>query len=414
MRDVLTDLPQTEGPCRAAPEGEVRGQAAPGRRLRKKRKDAGCKRGRYRRRDGPDGGCAGEAEPADRDSGGSGMAAAGGGEGWGAKPAPRKQPTQSGRGSGEASPQDESVKEFGQLLSRDEKSAKTSTRGRGGEARKRGRKARCDGGGVPRGGPSEDKSAVCDACGKEVRSQRALSAHRAQQHAERRHGCPTCGEAFPKRWQLRLHVYKHTGERPFSCDTCAATFTRNYCLQQHVLNVHGGSDGRPAHVCDKCGKSFRQLGSLRTHLRLHSDERPYRCEFCPLTFAQGGSLSSHRKVHTGVKPHRCEECGAAFAHAGNLRVHLRVHSGQRPYVCPDCGFGAVTSSQLKRHAWTHTGQRPAPVTCQVCRGVLSSSGKLSRHMRNVHGVETAAKRNRLPTHGAAVPAVPAVPKTSDQ
>jgi KRAB domain-containing zinc finger protein len=48
-----------------------------------------------------------------------------------------------------------------------------------------------------------------------------------------------------------------------------------------------------------CSKSFRQQGTLKTHMGIHSEERPYGCNVCSKSFSQKVSLKTHVPIHTG-------------------------------------------------------------------------------------------------------------------
>ena len=58
---------------------------------------------------------------------------------------------------------------------------------------------------------------------------------------------------------------------------------------------------RGQHECDVCEKSFRDSNSLKAHMRIHTNEKPYECEVCEMKFRHSGSLKTHMRIHTNEK-----------------------------------------------------------------------------------------------------------------
>jgi len=58
----------------------------------------------------------------------------------------------------------------------------------------------------------------------------------------------------------------------------------------------------------------------------NTEEKPYKCDMCDNAFRQLGHLKTHMRVHTGDKPYKCDVCDKAFRRSGDLSVHMRVHS----------------------------------------------------------------------------------------
>uniref|UniRef100_A0A673BF98 C2H2-type domain-containing protein n=1 Tax=Sphaeramia orbicularis TaxID=375764 RepID=A0A673BF98_9TELE len=48
-------------------------------------------------------------------------------------------------------------------------------------------------------------------------------------------------------------------------------------------------------ICDQCGKKFTQSAHLKSHLSVHTGERPYACSICSRSFIVQYSLKLHMK-----------------------------------------------------------------------------------------------------------------------
>ena len=65
-----------------------------------------------------------------------------------------------------------------------------------------------------------------------------------------------------------------------------------------------------------------------------------------------GTLTSHIKSHSSERPHACpvEGCEKRFTKASKLKLHVRTHTGERPFVCSfEVGIQSLAVSFLVSH-----------------------------------------------------------------
>ena len=94
--------------------------------------------------------------------------------------------------------------------------------------------------------------------------------------------------------------------------------------EETTVNKRGAKRKRTQHECDVCEKSFSRSGSLKRHMLIHTNERPYECDVCEKAFRESGHLKTHMRIHTKEKPYECDVCDKAFRRSDVLKRHKRT------------------------------------------------------------------------------------------
>ncbi|CAH3041123.1 unnamed protein product [Porites lobata] len=75
--------------------------------------------------------------------------------------------------------------------------------------------------------------------------------------------------------------------------------------------------------CTLCRRGFNSRSNLRSHMRIHTLEKPFQCKYCKKSFSQSSTLRNHTRLHTGEKPYKCKVCHFAYSQLAGLRAHQK-------------------------------------------------------------------------------------------
>ena len=189
---------------------------------------------------------------------------------------------------------------------------------------------------------------------------------RMAKSGERQHVCQLCGKGFKNKHALSVHGTVHTNVKAFICDAehCGKSYGRSGDLTKHKKTAHSGIK----HECPECGKRFARKDAMTRHIKTHGEEKPFKCPKCGVQFALKPDLTRHVKVvHDKIRAFKCEHCDKSFGHGNDRKRHIEaIHLNIRyPCTWTGCSWTTNQKAQVKYHRRrAHTQEWS--IECQLC------------------------------------------------
>ena len=164
------------------------------------------------------------------------------------------------------------------------------------------------------------------------------TAKELENHAHESHGMEVenVGLEFPEDVKLKplkdVEFQPHNDVESAPPDTLIPKGIRNFRNQLQPRKP-------PNNVtCRLCGNTYTRAYNLKSHMRTHTNDRPFSCTVCGKKFARQHDRNRHEISHSDEKQFFCrvedqspsgisEGCGKQFGRADALSVHLRSEAG---------------------------------------------------------------------------------------
>ncbi|KAI1739151.1 hypothetical protein F4680DRAFT_149342 [Xylaria scruposa] len=194
-----------------------------------------------------------------------------------------------------------------------------------------------------------------------------------------------------------LDISRSPSPVALALDSEETLFDRSYnpsaqTPQEDLLESDKLDSPKPALV-EPFGEQNVVLGENPPPKRMSKHPATFQCNLCPKRFTRAYNLRSHLRTHTDERPFVCTVCDKAFARQHDRKRHEGLHSGEKKFVCRGtlrsgaqwgCGRRFAREDALERHHRSEAGM--------IClKAKLSEDGKIG----NAWSPRSGTKANEL-------------------
>lgn len=200
--------------------------------------------------------------------------------------------------------------------------------------------------------------------------------------------CEKCGRTFTSLSTLRNHRMLDKCVEGYECEKCHYCFGTKFKLMEHTKTVH---DDFP-YKCSLCPKAFATSSGLTKHKKKHKNgsaeltvNRDFMCGTCGKCYSTNHGLKTHMSAHSNIKPFQCQHCEMSFSQKSHMVRHVRVcHENIRDLICTVQGCNKRFPDQYRLRDHLRCHTGEKPFWCEKCNSSFSTSAILKSHVKSQH------------------------------